>query len=109
MANEMPATVPTRIVLFVSIATAASLCLAVAYGTPPQPSEVNAEADPAAERDSALVAADGHAMSTMMSAMAVKPTGNADYDFASAMIPHHQGAIEMALAELKFGRNEQLR
>jgi hypothetical protein len=25
------------------------------------------------------------------------------------MIPHHQGAIEMAEAELRYGRNEQLR
>jgi len=25
------------------------------------------------------------------------------------MIPHHQGAIDMAQAELRYGRNEQLR
>jgi hypothetical protein len=25
------------------------------------------------------------------------------------MIPHHQGAIDMALAELRYGNNEQLR
>ncbi len=25
------------------------------------------------------------------------------------MIPHHQGAIDMALAELRYGKNEQLR
>jgi hypothetical protein len=32
-----------------------------------------------------------------------------DHDFAATMIPHHQGAIEMAQAELRCGRNEQLR
>ena len=25
------------------------------------------------------------------------------------MIPHHQGAIDMAVAELRYGKNEQLR
>jgi hypothetical protein len=32
-----------------------------------------------------------------------------DQDFAAMMIPHHQGAIDMAQAELRHGRNEQLR
>jgi hypothetical protein len=49
------------------------------------------------------------AMKRMMSAMAVKPTGNVDEDFVATMVPHHQGAIEMAQAELRYGRNEQLR
>ena len=49
------------------------------------------------------------AMSKMMSAMAVKPTGNVDRDFIEMMIPHHQGAIDMAQTYLRYGRNEQLR
>ena len=49
------------------------------------------------------------AMSRMMAGMAIKPTGDADADFAALMIPHHQGAIDMALAELRHGHNEQLR
>ena len=44
-----------------------------------------------------------------MSAMAVPPTGDIDTDFAAMMIPHHQGAIDMAMAELRHGKNEQLR
>jgi hypothetical protein len=32
-----------------------------------------------------------------------------DQDFAATMIPHHQGAIDMARAELRYGHNEQLR
>jgi hypothetical protein len=49
------------------------------------------------------------AMDTMMAGMAVKPSGDVDVDFAAMMIPHHQGAIDMAQAELRHGHNEQLR
>ena len=49
------------------------------------------------------------AMSKMMAAMAVTPTGDVDRDFVATMVPHHQGAIEMAQAELRYGHNEQLR
>ena len=49
------------------------------------------------------------AMTKMMNDMAVAPTGDVDRDFALSMIPHHQGAIDMAVAELRYGRNEQLR
>jgi uncharacterized protein (DUF305 family) len=31
----------------------------------------------------------------------VGPTGDVDRDFVAAMMPHHQGAIEIARAELK--------
>jgi hypothetical protein len=49
------------------------------------------------------------AMNKMMKDMAVKPTGDIDRDFVEMMVPHHQGAIDMARAELKYGHNEQLR
>jgi uncharacterized protein (DUF305 family) len=49
------------------------------------------------------------AMDKMMAGMEVKPSGDVDHDFAAMMIPHHQGAIDMARAELRYGRNEQLR
>jgi hypothetical protein len=49
------------------------------------------------------------AMDKMMADMNVKPTGDVDVDFSAMMIPHHQGAIDMALAELRYGKNEQLR
>ena len=35
--------------------------------------------------------------------------GNADHDFAAMMIPHHQGAVEMAKAELSHGRDPTMR
>jgi hypothetical protein len=49
------------------------------------------------------------AMERMMASMNVQPTGDVDQDFAATMIPHHQGAIDMAQAELRYGHNEQLR
>ena len=49
------------------------------------------------------------AMNKMMANMKIKPTGDVDRDFVAMMVPHHQGAVEMAQAELKYGHNEQLR
>jgi uncharacterized protein (DUF305 family) len=49
------------------------------------------------------------AMKKMMDGMDAKPSGDVDRDFAASMIPHHQGAIDMAQAELRYGHNERLR
>ena len=48
-------------------------------------------------------------MNRMMADMTIKPTGDVDRDFVAMMVPHHQGAIDMAQAVLRYGRNEQLR
>ena len=45
----------------------------------------------------------------MMKNMNMEFTGNADVDFARSMIPHHQGAIDMAKLELKYGKDPELR
>jgi uncharacterized protein (DUF305 family) len=41
--------------------------------------------------------------------MAAKPTGDPDRDFAAMMIPHHQGAVDMAKLQLIYGRDPVLR
>ncbi|RYF19535.1 MAG: DUF305 domain-containing protein, partial [Oxalobacteraceae bacterium] len=49
------------------------------------------------------------AMDRMMKAMMVSPTGDVDADFVTMMQPHHQGAIDMAVAELRYGKSERLK
>jgi uncharacterized protein (DUF305 family) len=56
-----------------------------------------------------FLAANRAAMDKMMVGMESGPAGDVDRDFVATMIPHHQGAIDMARAELRYGRNEQLR
>ncbi len=48
-------------------------------------------------------------MQSMMTGMHVKPTGNTDKDFVLMMMPHHQGAIDMAKVELQYGKDPELR
>jgi uncharacterized protein (DUF305 family) len=49
------------------------------------------------------------AMTKIVIDMGINPSGDVDTDFVAMMVPHHQGAIEMAQAELRYGRNEPLR
>ncbi len=50
------------------------------------------------------------AMTVMDGGMKQAPiTGDPDHDFAAMMIPHHQGAIDMAKAELLYGKDPVLR
>ena len=48
-------------------------------------------------------------MMRMHAGMNVPATREPDRDFAAMMIPHHQGAVDMALVELRFGRDQRLR
>jgi uncharacterized protein (DUF305 family) len=49
-------------------------------------------------------------MSKMQKGMTSAPmSGDVDHDFATMMIPHHQGAIDMAKAELSYGKDPVIR
>ena len=60
---------------------------------------------PSLEAEKPFLAEDDAAMTKMMTDMAVKPTGDVDQDFVAMMVPHHQGAIDMAQAELRYGHD----
>ena len=75
------------------------LAAAPALAQEPQPTDANLFA---AEMERAMGRMDEEMM-------AVKRAGNPDRDFAAMMIPHHQGAIDMALIELRFGHDQRLR
>jgi uncharacterized protein (DUF305 family) len=52
------------------------------------------------------MAAHGKMMAEMQK---MKPSGDTDKDFVMMMIPHHQGAIDMAKVELEYGTDEKLK
>jgi uncharacterized protein (DUF305 family) len=56
--------------------------------------------------DKEMMAAHKKMMDDMM---AMKSTGDPDKDFAMMMVPHHQGAIDMAEVELKYGKDPMLK
>jgi hypothetical protein len=64
---------------------------------------------PASAVEASYLADNVSAMTKMMIDMGIRPSGDVDSDFVAMMVPHHQGAIEMAQAELRYGRNGQLR
>ena len=64
---------------------------------------------PDLSREEPFLSENDAAMNKMMADMTVKPTGDVDRDFVAMMVPHHQGAIDMAKAVLRYGRNEQIR
>ena len=41
--------------------------------------------------------------------MAVHATGDTDRDFVGNMLPHHEGAVDMAQTELRYGHDPALR
>lgn len=49
-------------------------------------------------------------MARMDRGMSAAPMNNdVDHDFATMMLPHHQGAIDMAKAELSYGKDPVMR
>lgn len=61
---------------------------------------------PTGDSTAAFKAADERMMKGMQGSAY---TGNADEDFVSHMIPHHQGAVDMAEVEVKYGKDPQLK
>jgi uncharacterized protein (DUF305 family) len=87
------------IVAAVVLALAAAAAFAL-RGLAPTPGSLAANA--------AFTAANNKMMAGMMG-NAVVYTGDADVDFVNLMLPHHQGAIDMAEIQLKYGRDAQIK
>lgn len=88
-----------------SLVAAAAAAVFLYLGSP----AFAADAPPATTEEDAFLAENDAAMTKMMDDMAIKPSGDIARDFVAMMAPHHQGAIDMAKAYLRYGQNEQLR
>jgi uncharacterized protein (DUF305 family) len=88
--------------LLLAVITAALLAGSAAAAQSP----ASSPQDQSAAGPSAMM----NAMDKMNKGMASAPmTGNVDHDFVAMMIPHHQGAIDMAKLELASGKDPTLR
>ena len=93
-----------RLALRAAVCGAAVLSLAGLCAAPSSDAESSRNSE-----EGSFLSENDAAMTKMMAGMAARPTGDVDRDFVAMMIPHHQGAIDMAMAELRHGHNEQLR
>lgn len=64
---------------------------------------------PSAQASNAATAAYQAANAAMHEGMAIPFTGDADVDFIAGMIPHHQGAVEMAKIVMEHGKDPEVR
>lgn len=100
-----------RAISLATTMTVAATSFALAHG--PMPMSGNSGSLPVHNlvnsSEAPFLAENDAAMTKMMTDMAVRPTGDVDRDFVEMMVPHHQGAIDMAQAVLRYGHNEQLR
>lgn len=91
---------------------AAVFCLAAAAGAQAQTEHAGHAGHTMAAPDaqaSASTQAYQAANDTMHRDMAITFTGDADRDFLAGMIPHHQGAIDMAKVVLQHGKDARVR
>ncbi|QVW21920.1 DUF305 domain-containing protein [Pseudomonas hormoni] len=100
----MPIFLAHKIRISFSILTLIAASPAIAH-------EATEHADPSnhSSLETPFLSENSIAMEKMMNGVEVEPTGDVDHDFVIMMSAHHQGAIDMAVALLKYGNNEQLK
>jgi uncharacterized protein (DUF305 family) len=89
--------------------TAAAQMPGMQMGTPTPPTKPVVPLMPGAAPANGATPAYKDAMTKMMGGMDAPYADNADQDFVTHMMPHHQGAIDMAEIELKYGRDPRLK
>jgi uncharacterized protein (DUF305 family) len=92
-----------------AVAITALPALALAQGTHGGHSGHSAPAQAAQTSNSPSTQGYRQANETMHRNMDIAFSGDADVDFVRSMIPHHQGAIEMAKVALQYAKDEQIR
>jgi uncharacterized protein (DUF305 family) len=95
----------------ISLGFAAALAASLALGglALAQQGHAGHGAAPASAKDSAATAAFKAANTKMHKDMEIAFTGDVDADFVRGMIPHHQGAIDMARVMLAHGKDPALK
>ncbi len=91
------------------LAGLAALALSFAPALAQQPAGHAGHGAPASAAASASTKAFEEANMKMHKDMAIAFTGEADVDFVRGMIPHHQGAIDMAKVVLAHGKDPEVR
>jgi uncharacterized protein (DUF305 family) len=91
------------------ILAAATLTLATALALPIIAQETDHSGHKMTGMESPATMAFMEANMAMHSGMDIAFTGNADVDFVRGMIPHHQGAIDMAKVVLEHGKDPEIR
>jgi len=97
--------VPRSLIVAAGIATLSTVALA--QGTPH--SGHSAPMQTQQSTDNAATKAYREANMKMHRDMEISYTGDSDVDFVRSMIPHHQGAIDMARIALQNAKDEQVR
>ncbi|MBL8834118.1 MAG: DUF305 domain-containing protein [Rhodospirillales bacterium] len=99
----------TKTAAVLTLALALAGGIAVAQQMPNMPGGHAGHGAPARASDSESTRGYRAANAKMHKDMDIKYSGDADKDFVAGMIPHHQGAVEMAKVVLRHGKDPEIR